>query len=126
MRAKHLSLPLIGVLVVAFTAGPVLAHDDAARGSCSGGSSEFRLRGQHRDDGSLRIRFEIRGDASGERWQLFMSDNGRRIYARTRVADDGGRVRVQKRTDDRPGRDRISATGVNLNTGESCAGSLFL
>jgi hypothetical protein len=124
MRAKHLALPLIAILAIAITTGPVRADDGEVHGSCSGGPSEFRLRVQPGVGDSLRVRFEIEGNEPGERWQLFMSDDGRRIFARTRVSDDEGRVRVRKATDDRPGRDRISATGVNLDTGESCAGSV--
>lgn len=124
MRAKHIALSLIAILAIAITAGPVRAHDGEVHGSCSGGPSGFRLRVQPGVGDSLRVRFEIEGDEPGQRWQLFMSDNGARIYARTKVSDDEGRVRVRKATDDRPGRDRISATGVNLDTGESCAGSV--
>ena len=55
-------------------------------------------------------------------WQLFLSDNRTRIYAGSKRSDGGGGLSVRKVTTDRDGADRIKATGVNLATGESCAG----
>jgi hypothetical protein len=55
-----------------------------------------------------------------------MSDDGKRIDARTKVAGDEGSVRARTLTRDRAGKDRIAATGVNLATGESCAGSVSI
>jgi hypothetical protein len=120
MRARW--LPLAGLLVLALAA-PAGANDGEVHGSCSGGPSEFRLRVE-RDDASLRVRFEIEGGEQGQSWQLFMSDDGKRIYAKTKAAGDEGHVRARILTRDRAGRDRIAATGVNLATGESCAGSV--
>jgi len=110
--------------VLTLAAGPLRAHEGEVRGTCSGGPSGYRLRVQPRDDASLRVRFEIEGGDEGESWQLFMSDDGRRIYARTKLSDDEGQVRARTLTRDRAGADRITATGVNLATGESCAGSV--
>ena len=72
----------------------------------------------------MRVRFEIKDSKPGQTWQLFLSDNGGRISARTKVSDEGGEVRVRKVTTDREGSDRIKATAVNLDTAESCSGSL--
>lgn len=124
MRTKL--LPLLVALVLTLAAGPAKAPNGEVRGSCSGGPSGFRLRVQPQDDASLRVRFEIEGGEEGQAWQLFMSDDGKRIYAGTKVAGDEGHVRARTATRDRAGRDRISATGVNLATGESCAGSVSI
>ncbi|HEU4355750.1 MAG TPA: hypothetical protein VFT27_09200 [Actinomycetota bacterium] len=100
---------------------PALGSEDA-RGSCSGGPSEWRLTVGRETDRTLRIRFRIEGGEPGQAWQLFISDNGDRVYAGTRVSNDEGRIRVRRLTADRVGRDRIEAAGVNLETGESCSG----
>lgn len=113
-------------LVLALGSGTVQARDGDARGSCSGGPSEWRLRVRPDDGSTLRVRFEIRGGEPGQAWQLFVSDNGTRILARTKTSDDDGRVRVRKLTADRSGSDLIRASGVNLETGESCSGSVTL
>ncbi len=116
---------LAGVaLALTLNVVPALASDGEVRSSCSGGPSELRLRVRPGDEGRLRVRFEIDGGAPGDRWQLFLSNDGVRVLARTKVADDGGRVRVRRGTEDGPGRDRISASGVNLDTGESCGASI--
>jgi hypothetical protein len=109
--------------VVALVHGvtPALASEDA-RGSCSGGSSEWRLTVGREDDHTLRIRFRIEDGEPDQAWQLFLSDDGVRVYAGTKVSNDGGGVRVRRLTADRAGRDRIEAAGVNLETGESCSG----
>jgi hypothetical protein len=75
-------------------------------------------------DTTLRIRFRIEDGEPAQAWQLFISDDGDRVYAGTKVSDDDGRVRVRTVTVDRAGRDRIEAAGVNLDTGGSCSGRL--
>jgi len=59
MRFRILTVLLWTTLAVAVTAAPGLASDGEVRGSCSGGSSEFRLRVRPGDEGRLRVRFEI-------------------------------------------------------------------
>lgn len=98
-----------------------LASEDA-RGSCSGGPSEWRLVVGREDDRTLRIRFRIEDGEPDQAWQLFLSDDGVRVYAGTKVSNDDGRVQVRRLTTDLVGRDRIEAAGVNVDTGESCSG----
>ncbi|HEX5951109.1 MAG TPA: hypothetical protein VFZ96_08905 [Actinomycetota bacterium] len=98
-----------------------LASEDA-RGSCSGGPSEWRIVVGREDDRTLRIRFRIEDGEPDQAWQLFLSDDGVRVYAGTKVSNDDGRVQVRRLTTDLVGRDRIEAAGVNVATGESCSG----
>ncbi|HEU4529187.1 MAG TPA: hypothetical protein VFT80_14810 [Actinomycetota bacterium] len=112
-------LALVGAFALGAT--PALATRDA-RGSCSGGPSEWRLTVGREDDRTLRIRYRIEDGEPDQAWQLFISDDGVRVYAGTKASNDEGRVRVRRLTADRPGRDRIEAAGVNLETGESCSG----
>jgi hypothetical protein len=124
MRSRALLLSLIAALVLAIMAPPALAGDDEARGSCSGGPGEWRLEVSAQGASTLRVRFEIEDVEPGETWQLFISDNGARVYAGTKVADDGGHVRVRTTTADRTGRDRVKATAVNVDIGTSCSASI--
>jgi hypothetical protein len=115
------AVALATALVVAAPAG---AHDEARRrGSCSGGPGHWTLRVRH-DDGRLRVRFAIDDVAAGQSWQLFVSDNGVRVYSGTKVSFSDGEVRISKHTRNRRGRDRIAASGVNTSTGTSCEGRL--
>ena len=91
-RAVALALALI------LAAAPAHASDEVRRrGSCSGGPGDWTLR-VRRDDGVLRLRFKIDDVPTGQSWQLFMSDNGTRVYSGTKTSDAGGEVRVSKRT----------------------------
>lgn len=124
MRSSVSRTVLAALLILGLPALPASAGGLDRRGSCDGGPSEWRLRVQPDGDSSLRIRFQIEDGESGQTWQLFLSDNGDRVFAGTKTSRDGGRVRVRRVTANRSGRDRIAATGVNLDTGESCSASL--
>jgi len=112
------------VLVLMLAAAPARASDEVRRrGSCSGGPGDWTLR-VRRDDGALRVRFTIDDVAAGQSWQLFLSDNGTRIFSGTKSSDATGEVRVSKRTVNRAGSDSIAASGVNTVNGTTCEGSL--
>ncbi len=121
---RALSLAL--VLAVLFT---VPAHAGSANdrhGACDGGPGRWRLRVQREDADTLRIRFRIEDVAPGQSWQLFISDNGTRIYSATRTSTSQGEIRVDKNTRDRAGRDHIAANAVNSATGTTCEGSVSI
>ena len=108
------------VLALMLAAAP---RHSRARGSCSRGPGDWTLR-VRRDDGALRVRFTIDDVAAGQSWQLFLSDNGTRIFSGTKSSDAAGEVRVSKRTTNRAGSDRIAASGVNTVNGTTCEGTL--
>jgi hypothetical protein len=123
MRIRS-AIPAFSLAVaLALGAVPAFGSEDA-RGSCSGGPSEWRLKVGRESPSTLRIRFRIEDGDPDQAWQLFISDNGVRVYAGTKVSDDDGRIRIRRLALDRPRRDRIEAAGVNLVTGESCSGRL--
>lgn len=125
MRERALASTIGAALLIGTAAIPAAARDGRdARGECSGGNSEWRLTVQREGAGSLRVRFRIEAGDEGHEWQLFVSNNRKRIYAGTKLSDDGGEVRLRLTTRDRRGRDRIAATGVDPTTGESCSGTL--
>jgi hypothetical protein len=111
-------------LALMLAAAPAHASDEVRRrGSCSGGPGDWTLR-VRRDDGALRVRFTIDDVAAGQSWQLFLSDNGTRIFSGTKTSNAEGEVRVSRRTTNRAGSDRIAASGVNTVNGTTCEGSL--
>jgi hypothetical protein len=118
IRAIALALALM------LAAAPAHASDEVRRrGSCSGSPGDWTLR-VRRDDGALRVRFTIDDVAAGQSWQLFLSDNGTRIFSGTKTSNAEGEVRVSRRTTNRAGSDRIAASGVNTVNGTTCEGSL--
>jgi hypothetical protein len=120
------------VVLVAFLAlllASAVTRADASdevrkRGSCSGGPGDWTLRVRRESATTLRVRFVIDDVKPGQSWQLFLSDNGVRIYSGTKVANSLGEVRVTRFTANRAGADRIAASGVNTATGTTCEGSL--
>lgn len=92
------------------------------RGSCAG-PGDWELIVRRRSATTLQVRFKIDDVDSGETWQLFVSDNGVRVYSGTKTAHDG-EVRVRKLIADRAGTDRVAASGVNADDGTTCTGSV--
>jgi hypothetical protein len=120
IRAMAMALTLALTL-----SSPAGADDEVRRrGSCSGGPGDWVLRVRRDDGGRLRVRFKIDDVAAGQSWQLFLSDNGTRIYSGTKTASSSGEVRVSTLTTNRAGTDRIAASGVNTKNGTTCEGSL--
>jgi hypothetical protein len=72
---------------------------------------------------TIRVRFDIKHATAGDSWQLFLSDDGTRIFAGTRVADSQGELHAVKVTTNRPGIDRVKGSGVNVTAAGSCNGS---
>jgi hypothetical protein len=121
---RVITLAVALTLALAVAAPAEAGGDVRRRGPCSGGPGEWMLRVQRENRTKLRVRFEIDDVPTGQRWQLFLSNGGTRIYSRTKVARRGGQVRVRIVTRNRPGRDRIAASGVNTRTGTTCEGSV--
>jgi hypothetical protein len=120
IRAMAMALTLALTL-----SSPAGADDEVRRrGSCSGGPGDWVLRVRRDDGGRLRVRFKIDDVAAGQSWQLFLSDNGTRIYSGTKTASSSGEVRASVLTANRAGTDRIAASGVNTKKGTTCEGSL--
>lgn len=125
MRRTEIRAICLALVLILAPASGVSARDEARRrGSCSGGPGHWTLRVRPEDAGRLRIRFSIDDVGTGQPWQLFISDNGARIFSGTKVSNSGGGVRVSTFPANRPGSDRIAASGVNTKTGTTCDGSL--
>jgi hypothetical protein len=97
--------------------------DVTRRGSCSG-RGEWKLRVRRETATTIRVRFDIDRLDSGDTWQLFLSDNGTRIFSGSRTVGSDGEVRAVKVTSNLSGDDRIKGSGVNTSASGSCDGSL--
>ena len=83
---------------------------------------EWRLDAERRKGpDTIEVRFDIEHVRPGKRWQLFLSDNGTRIFAGTRTADGDGEIRASRSP--RPARHRpVKAYGVTPRAGEVVPG----
>lgn len=124
MRRRAFRSLCVAACVVLVSTGVASAGGEVRRGSCSGGEGHWVLRVERVDRNTLAVRFKIVDVDPGESWQLFLSDNGVRVHSATKVADARGEVRIQDRIRDRAGTDRIRASGVNVNDGTTCQGSV--
>ena len=125
MRRRSFRSLCLAVCVVVVGAGSASAGDGVRRrGDCAGGEGDWDLRVERVDRTTLAVRFKIDDVDPGESWQMFLSDNGTRVYSGTKTASSDGEVRVRRRIADRSGTDRIGASGVNVNDGTTCQGSV--
>jgi hypothetical protein len=127
MMKRRLTRSLcLGLCAALLAAAPAAAGDDEVRrrGDCSGGEGDWDLRVKRIDRNTLEVRFKIDDVDSGERWQLFLSNNGDRVYSDTKVSNSEGEVRIRKRIRNRAGTDRIAASGLNESDGTTCQGSV--
>jgi hypothetical protein len=114
-----------GICAALLVASPATAGDGVRRrGDCAGGEGDWDLRVDRVDHDTLRVRFKIDDVDPGEPWQLFLSDNGTRVYSGTKTANSEGEVRVRRKIADRSGTDKVAASGVNVDDGTTCQGSV--
>jgi hypothetical protein len=125
MHRTRLRIVSLMASLALLAAIPALASGRSVEreGSCSG-PGDWRLRVTRETATTIRVRFDIEHVDPGGSWQLFLSDNGTRIFAGTRVANANGELRATKITTDRAGADRIKGSGVNTTAGGSCSGAL--
>lgn len=74
----------------------------------------------------LRVRLDVEGGRSGQKWHAFLSDNGRGFFAGSRISVSDGHFRVERRTRNHAGNDVIRAGANNIATGERCNGRATL
>jgi hypothetical protein len=125
MRRRPFRSLCLGLCIVVLGASAASAGDGVRRrGDCTGGDGDWDLRVERVDRSTLAVRFKIDDVDPGESWQLFLSDNGTRVYSGTKTANREGELRVRRRIADRAGTDRVAASGVNVNDGTTCQGSV--
>jgi hypothetical protein len=125
MRRRSIGTLALTFALTAALMTPARAEDRAREhGSCSG-SGHWRLVVRRASPSTFRVRFVVRDVEPGHVWQVFLSDDDRRIFAGTRAANADGRFRVRLRSRDRSGRDEIEASAIDGETGASCFGGVW-
>jgi hypothetical protein len=125
---------LVGALAVAVFAVALPARADeapaadasarsvVARGACRDGPSHWRLALRKEPGGILLVRLVVKGGRAGQRWNIFMDDNGRGIFAGSRISRAEGLFAVGRRIADRAGIDRVHFAAHNVVNGNQCRG----
>jgi hypothetical protein len=72
----------------------------------------------------MQVEFEVDNVGNRQRWQVFVSANGRRLAAVSRWSGSSGEFEVNRFSRNRRGRDRVAAAAVNTRTGNRCTGRL--
>jgi hypothetical protein len=123
MHRRTLIVLAFAACLILAGALPAAARGVEKRGHCSGGAGDWKISVRSEYGGKLRVRFEIEHVPAGQAWQIFLSDNGIRVFSGTRRSD-GGDVRVTVYPANRGGKDRIAASAVSANSGVSCEGTV--
>ncbi len=122
-RIPSLSALLLTVVVMASSpaalASPSVAATVRTHGTCSG-PSRWALKINVATSAPLQISFTVSGSAAGQRWNVFMSDNGHGVFAGSRTASSQGTFVVYRKVKDLPGVDKLSVAANNADTGETC------
>jgi hypothetical protein len=128
-KRKNIGRGALLAATVALTFGAAAPVDakggDATivRGTCTGGGT-WKLKGKH-DDGLLEIEFEVDTNRVGQRWNVGITDNGRKVFTGKRVTlAPSGSFSVERRVANLAGSDRVVATATR--NGQVCRGTLTL
>lgn len=109
-------------LAVEAPAADASARSVVTRGLCRDGPSHWRLSIVKETGRTLLTRLLVKGGRAGQRWNIFMDDNGRGIFAGSRVSRDQGLFAVTRRIANRRGVDHIHFAAHNVVTGDQCRG----
>lgn len=74
--------------------------------------------------GSIAITVAVDGAKAWHPWAIGVADNLTGVYAGVRVSNAAGDVSVSRSTADQSGTDNVSASAVDLRTGEVCLATL--
>jgi hypothetical protein len=123
--ARPIRLAVLALLTLVVTSSLAWAgvEDVTRSGSCSG-RGDWKLRVRRETASTVRVRFDIEHVRPGDTWQLYLSDNGTRIFSASRVADSEGELRAVRITANRSGTDHVKGSGVNVTAGGTCDGAL--
>lgn len=118
---------LAGLLTLGLLGAGQAAHADRDReainrGDCSG-ISDWKVRIRTDGPSRLDLQFEA-GQVPGQRWSVRMIYNGRVIFSGVVRSRADGDFEVEREVANRPGRDTLVGRATNLQTGETCRGSV--
>jgi hypothetical protein len=100
-------------------ASPTLGLTVKAHGDCSG-PSEWTLSLHASPASLLTVKYSVKGGRSGQRWNVFVDDNGRGVFAGSRTSGTKGAFSVSVSVANLLGRDKISVASNDTATGETC------
>ena len=120
MNRRLCALALSAILLLTLGASGAAARQRA--GYCSLRSASYTLSVKRAGTTSLQVRFVVSNAVKGERWQLFGSDNGDRIFSVAKTASKAGAVSVSQKVPDLVGTDVVKASAASVDSGEICQG----
>ena len=122
VRVMLVALMAVGLLSVA---GAARASDDReaiSRGDCSR-ISDWKVR--IRTDGPSRLDLEFEaGEVPGQLWRVQMTYNSRVVFSGNVRSGADGEFDVDREVANAPGLDTLRGNATNLQTGETCRGSV--
>lgn len=127
---------IAGAMVATALAVPTIVLSAPEANAKHGGASVVRTSGDcaattnwklkaKPDNGRLEVEFEVDARRKGQRWSVTLADNGVTVWSGSRVTKGrSASFSVEKRIANQAGADAITASAVNLRTGETCTGTL--
>lgn len=124
---KLLRVMLAGLMTVGLLGAGGASHADSDReainrGDCSG-VSDWKVRIRTDGPNRLDLQFEA-GQVPGQSWSVRMIYNGRVIFSGVVRSGADGDFEVEREVANLPGRDTLVGRATNLQTGETCRGSV--
>lgn len=119
---KLLATVSVGTLMVLALPGVANAKagDVRVNGKCTASStSKMKLK---TDNGRIETDFEVDQNRVGQKWSVFISDNGTVVVRGTAITTaPSGSFEFRRLIPNRAGTDRVKATAKNAATGEVCS-----
>ena len=97
---------------------------ERAGGSCTGNTSWKLV--VRRAGGRLTVAYRIIGGPSHHRWTIFLDDNGKGFFARSRTSNKRGNLKVADHTSNLPGKDVVTAAASDRSTGRRVSRSVTI
>lgn len=122
VRLVMASLMVVGLIGAA---GAAYAGDDREvirRGDCSQ-FSDWKLRIRTDGPNLLDLEFEA-GEVPGQTWRVRMTYNGSVVFNGNAVSGADGEFDVDREVANQAGQDTLRGVAMNLETGETCRGSV--
>jgi hypothetical protein len=125
-KAVRLMLATLMVVGLVGAAGAAQAsggdQEEINRGDCSG-ISDWKLRIRTDGPDRLDLNFEA-GEVPGQNWRVRMSYNGSVVFNGVATSGANGEFDVDVEVNNQAGQDRLQGLARNMQTGETCRGSV--
>lgn len=124
-RRSATTLTLAGLLGAALVYAPAASATDVevpVIATCTKGSTiSLTATG---GAGNVAITVAVDGAKAWHPWAVGIADNLTGVYAGVRVSNAAGDVSVSRSTADQSGTDNVSASAIDLRTGEVCVATV--